>query len=336
MPPPLLSRGMVQVVSADGHIDRAVAELASGRPVVMPTETVYGLAVSTFDVSAIRRVYELKGRPQNNPLIAHVGSVADVWPLIDGTHPLVEPLAEACWPGPLTLVLPAAPTVPLEAIGGRATIAVRVPNHPIAQALLAAFPGPLSAPSANRSGLVSPTTAEHVAHDYIDITGAEDLLVLDGGPCDAGIESTVLDLTCDPPRILRLGSVSSTTISEVVGPIAEIAVPNQQANAPGTAQRHYAPRIPVQVHSPTSLKHALSDAIDLVVVIGPTDLCVAAPHLHLQIPDDVTLASQTLYRLIRQADQLGADRLAIVLPPPETKWAAIRDRLVRASAPPMQ
>ena len=233
---------MVHVVSGAGHIKQAVTALTTGQPVVMPTETVYGLAAPTHDVAVIRRVYELKGRPTNNPLIAHVASVADVRPLTTAWHPLIDPLAEACWPGPLTLVVGAAAAVPKEATGGRSTIAIRVPQHPVAQALLEAFGGPLSAPSANRSGRVSPTTADHVAQDYADVAAAKDLLVLDGGMCHTGIESTVLDLTTPLPRILRLGSVSVDTLREVVGPLAKEDIPDHQTHAPGTAQRHYAPR----------------------------------------------------------------------------------------------
>ena len=243
---------VVHPVHADSITD-AATRLGAGRIVAFPTETVYGLGGDTFSAPAIDAIYALKGRPADNPLIAHVTDasmalrVAAQWP--DAADRLVD----GYWPGPLTIVVQRHPAVPAEAAGGRDTIAVRAPAHAAARALLDAFGGPISAPSANRSGHVSPTTAAHVAADFAD---AADLLVLDGGPCSIGIESTVVDLASAPPRLLRPGSV---TVDELRRMLPDLVVPTiaGQEASPGTASAHYAPRRPAELVDPSALDERL-------------------------------------------------------------------------------
>ncbi len=232
------------VEPTDEGIVEAVRQLRRGAIVVFPTETVYGLGADTFNPEAIDAVYALKGRSQDMPLIAHVYDSRQARELVAVWDDRCERLVERFWPGPLTLVLPRADHLPSRATAGRSTIAVRAPAHPVARKLIGGFDGPISAPSANRSGDRSPTTAGHVVADLAEF---EDLMVLDGGPCEVGIESTVLDLTPEsasegapadrpsPPRVLRLGGVSREEIQDVVGLIVDSSPPIHDASAQGVA-----------------------------------------------------------------------------------------------------
>ena len=199
----------IRCAAPDEHtLHEAATRLEGGGVVVMPTETVYGLAGSTMHPAAIDSIYRIKGRPSDNPLIAHVLDADGARSVVTGWDDRCDRLVDAFWPGPLTLVLGRSDAVPPAASGGRDTIAVRCPRHPAARALLKVFGGPVSAPSANRSGSVSPTTAAHVMDEFDGVD--EELLLIDGGPCAIGIESTVLDLTTDPVRILRPGSITAS------------------------------------------------------------------------------------------------------------------------------
>ena len=306
---------MAVIWSADAAgIAAAVDCLRAHEPVVMPTETVYGLAAATFDPVALERIFVLKGRPADNPLIAHVGSVEVAEALVDGWDDRAKALAAAFWPGPLTLIMPRSDDVPPIAAGGRDTLAVRIPEHPVAQALLMAFGGPLSAPSANRSGRVSPTAAAHVEEDYADLEDAADLLILDGGPCAVGVESTVLSLADGAARLLRPGSVRLSQIEGVIGPV-EDNVPWTQHEAPGTSPRHYAPQTPVE----------LVDADAWASSAGGVNV------VRLELPDDPDVAQAALYTMLRDADQAGASTLQVKMPPDTPPWRAVRDRLLRAA-----
>lgn len=328
---------------ADGSIDdvvitAAATRLAAGGLVAFPTETVYGLGASTFDAAAIARVYALKGRPDNNPLIAHVGAgdEAMLARLAGGDDPRRGRLADRFWPGPLTLVLPRADAVPAVAAGGRDTIAVRCPRHPVATALLRAVGGPLSAPSANVSGHVSPTTAAHVAAEF----ARADLLILDGGPCDVGLESTVLDLTVDPPRVLRPGSVTAAELREILGEVDETPA-HGQAASPGTSTRHYAPRGRVMGVGPEALAGQLAAAGDdpRVVIGRAADVSAglaAAPHRRITLPDDAAGFGQGLYAAVREADAMAVaagSAIILVIPPTGgSNWTSVHDRLGRMLA----
>jgi len=313
-------------------IEVAADWLRSGRVVAFPTETVYGLGASTFDERAIREVYRLKGRPSDNPLIAHVARIEQVDRLAsldEATRPRLEALAARFWPGPLTVVLPRRAEVPAAAAGGRGSIAVRVPAHPIARSLLEAFGSPISAPSANRSGHVSATSAAHVLADFPREPG---LLVLDGGSCPVGVESTVLDLTSTPPRILRPGTVDAAALGAVLGRVDAPTVRGQAAS-PGTAERHYSPRTASSLLSTSDLRAAVRQAVDRCAVLAISLLEVPPPHVMIRMPSEATPYAARLYAALREADQTGSARILIERPTETTgSWPAILDRLARATS----
>ncbi|MCH2135416.1 MAG: threonylcarbamoyl-AMP synthase [Phycisphaerales bacterium] len=296
-------------------IAAAAGALAAHQPVAMPTETVYGLAAGTLDEQGIERIYALKGRPANNPLIAHVDGQKMAQSLVYQWDTRAQTLADAFWPGPLTLVLPRHERVPAAAAGGLDTLAVRSPAHPVARALLATCGMPLSAPSANRSGGVSPTCASHVVADYADVPEAHDLIVLDGGRAQVGLESTVLDLTNPTPKVLRPGTVGLEALEPLIGPV-DVEVITSQSRSPGTAKTHYAPQTPLRL-------------IDSIAAQQGAML--------VELPDTPQQAAACLYERLREADtaaqSTGCSELVVVLPPLTPPWRAIHDRLRRAAAP---
>lgn len=311
----------------DGHDSNALSEaveiLRKGGVVAVPTETVYGLAGMTRDLRAIETIYALKNRPSNNPLIAHVLDADSARGLVapGAWHDLAEHLAERFWPGPLTLVLPRSDSVPEMATGGLRSIAVRSPSHPVAREILERLEEPFSAPSANRSGCVSPTSALHVKADFPD----SDLMILDGGACEVGLESTVLDLRePEGPRLLRPGSVSLKDLEPFVGSI-EVFNSEQQGDSPGTSIRHYAPKTPLELVG--SIAGATStDAVIRFGALKPKDAL-----LDLSLGEDPEVAAKELYAALRTADTCGAERILIQLPPAGEQWRAIVDRVRRAS-----
>ncbi len=322
---------MVDIQADQPAVDEAVRQLKGGGVVVIPTETVYGLAGRTRDIGAIDRIFALKGRPLDNPLIAHVldsagaSSVAAHWP------DSAKALAAAFWPGPLTMIVERNQNIPARASAGLDTIAVRAPQHPMARAILKGVGEAISAPSANRSGRVSPTSAEHVKADYEGVREAADLLVVDGGSCGCGIESTVLDLTGPAPRILRAGSVLASQIEAVIGPLVGGSLPMSQVASPGTRSRHYAPMKPVIRVETGDVERHLAGSTDPVVVVGGLDLVVPSPHRHMVLSDSPEVAARVLYNHLRDADGQPGDHIVIVLPPDTPAWQAVRDRLIRAS-----
>jgi len=320
---------MPRVVDAtDVNLREAAAMLGRGVPVAFPTETVYGLGAPTHDERALQLVYELKGRPHSNPLIAHVRDADEAASLVASWDERATRLAERFWPGALTMVLARAPHVPDRATGGRATIALRAPRHPIARALLDAFGGPISAPSANRSGRISPTTAAHVASEFAD---QSELFILDGGASTLGIESTVVDLSTPQARLLRPGSITADEIASVIGPVERPRIAAQDAS-PGTSASHYAPRTPATLFRGSELSVLLRTG-GSAVVLGSRGLAVPAGHRHLIMPIDAVEYAARLYAALREADDLGVARILIELPVSEGGvWDAIRDRLVRAVA----
>jgi len=320
------------VESTDAAITQAARLLEAGQVIALPTETVYGLGAAALNAQALRKLYALKGRPQNNPLIAHVLDVEQARSLVRSWPDHADALARHFWPGALTLILPKADHVPSEATAGLATIAVRAPAHPVARALLRAFGGPICAPSANRSGHVSPTRAEHVADDF---AGVADLLILDGGASDHGIESTVVDLTSDPPRILRPGNISAEQIAEVLGQRIMNPMIGEQSASPGTSPRHYAPRTPIEVHDRDALAVRLSEADSPMAVLALGALSVNAPHQVIELPRDAESYAAQLYDAMRRADSMGLSVILIELPPRSSAlWQAVHNRLQRAAAQP--
>jgi L-threonylcarbamoyladenylate synthase len=296
-------------------IANAVAALKAGGLVILPTETVYGLAADAGDARAVAAVYEAKGRPSFNPLIAHVADVATAR-RIARFDDRAEALAAAFWPGPLTLVLPIADEAAVcdLARAGLDTVAVRAPAHPLAHALLEAFGGPLVAPSANRSGRPSPTTFA----DAMEETGASATAALDGGPCEIGLESTVVALL-EAPRLLRPGAVTRAEIEALIGPLAEAEADARRS--PGRLTRHYAPNLPLRLNA--------TEAGDDEVWLG-FGARFPAP-LNLSLAGDLAEAAAHLFSYLRVADRSGAAGIAVAPIPDEGLGEAINDRLRRAA-----
>jgi L-threonylcarbamoyladenylate synthase len=304
----------------ESAIDEAVAALAAGRLVVFPTETVYGLGADATSDAAVARVYDVKGRPTFNPLIAHVPDLAAAERLVV-VSASARRLARAFWPGPLTLVLPRRADCPVSllASAGLDTLAVRVPDHPLALALLRAAGRPLVAPSANPSGRLSPTTADAVR----DALGTDVALVLDGGPCRVGVESTVVDLSGERPTLLRPGGVPSEAIEALLGPLA---VPGGgPIRAPGQLESHYAPSLPLRLGA-TSARPG-----EALLGFGPD----APPEtaLNLSPSGDLAEAAANLFAFLRRLDRPGPSAIAVMPIPERGLGRAINDRLRRAAAP---
>jgi len=315
-----------RILSAD---PRAVAEAAevlrAGGLVAFPTETVYGLGADATSDAAVAALYAAKRRPAHNPLIVHLAGRAFVEPLafLDAR---AERLAARFWPGPLTLVLLRRPRAPISALAtaGLATVAVRVPAHPVALALLEAARLPVVAPSANRSGRLSPTSAEDVAAELADAID----LILDAGPCPIGVESTVVDLSePDRPVLLRPGGIPRAALEEVVGPLADRRDDEAQPRSPGRLASHYAPSLPVRLDA---LEVEPDEAL---LAFGSCVPPGALVTFNLSPRGDTAEAARRLYALLRAADRSGARRIAVVPIPAEGLGEAIRDRLRRAAAP---
>ena len=302
----------------DAGLARAAALLAKGGLVAFPTETVYGLGADARDDRAVARIFAAKGRPRFNPLILHVADVAAARALcvFDAR---AERLASAFWPGPLTLVLPlreGAGISPL-ATAGLPTVAVRVPAHPVARALIAAFGGPVAAPSANPSGRVSPTTAAHVV---AGLSGRIDAVV-DGGPCGVGVESTILGL--DGPAVLwREGGIAAEQVAEVLGEWPAAAAAGARPVAPGALASHYAPRGVMRLNATSAAPG------EVMLGFGPVDC-----DLNLSAAGDLTEAAANLYACLHRLDAMGAERIAVSPVPEAGLGRAINDRLRRAAAP---
>ncbi len=288
------------------EILRAAALLRAGEPVAIPTETVYGLAAPVFDAKTVAKVFSLKGRPSDNPLIAHVSSTEMVGLIAEHLPEHFFRLTKAFWPGPLTLIVPRKNTVPDIVSAGHPTIAVRMPSHPVALALIDAV-GPLVAPSANLSGKPSPTCAEHVLEDL-------NVPVLDGGPCAVGIESTVLSLVQEKPTLMRPGAVGRKELEAVLGVQIVVAEKHAPTLSPGMKYRHYAPKAYVRVvHTPSDVKG------DFVLSRLPV-----GNRVHRK------LESQSLYGFFREADRLGVSEVWVVLDPSTDE--ALCNRVLTASA----
>lgn len=312
----------------DESIRRASDELRAGGVVAFATETVYGLGADAFNADAVRRIYALKGRPFDNPLIAHVIDAVSAKSLVTEWDHRCDRLASRFWPGPLTMILPRRDTVPAESVSGLGTIAVRSPMHPLARSLLYCFGGPISAPSANRSGHVSPTTAQHVVDDFPD---EDRLLVLDGGTAGYGIESTVVDLTGPDATILRPGTVTLEQIRRALGR-AHAVVGSEQGIAPGTSALHYAPRRHAAIVPAERLAEALAGSSATAAVLCLTPSLVQPPHQAIVMPPDPEGYARRLYQALREADQVAVDRIVIEQPPGRDGiWLAIHDRLMRAT-----
>ena len=329
---------MIRAVdNGTGGLDDAVAVLRRGGLVAFPTETVYGLGADARSRPGLRRLYAVKGRPTTHPVIVHLPAASGVDELLApwaATVPsAARALADACWPGPLTLLVRRAAGVPDEVTGGRDTVGVRVPDQPLAQRLLQRFGGGVAAPSANRFGRVSPTTAEHVR---ADLDGDVDL-VLDGGPCRVGVESTIVDCTGDQPVVARLGALSREHLEAVLGCPLAVRVDGTIA-APGALPSHYAPTARVELvtaHELVPRAEALVAAGTRVGVLAPPPLPVLPVEVErLDTPGPVDQLAHELYTLLRDADRRGVDVLLAVAPARRGLGAAVADRLTRAACQP--
>jgi L-threonylcarbamoyladenylate synthase len=321
-------------------IARAADVLRGGGLVAFPTETVYGLGANALDAAAVAGIFVAKGRPANNPLIVHIARIDEARELVAEWPDAAGRLAARFWPGPLTLVLAKRPIVPEIVTAGTATVGLRIPAHPVARALLEAAGVPIAAPSANRSNELSPTTAEHVLKSL----GGRIDVMLDGGPTSGGLESTVLDLTSSPPRILRPGLITPAEIEQVIGSIerpsdAPVDSPQPLAS-PGRLPRHYAPRALMECCAGGGSERVAALARQGLRVGW---LTIADSNRETSLADVRTLVTTfnmpaepagyaaQLYAALHALDDAHVDRIIVDLPPDEEPWLAIRDRLRRGA-----
>ena len=304
----------------DGTLNAAVQALRSGALVAFPTETVYGLGADATDETAVARIFEAKERPRFNPLISHVADAQSAFSLGDFS-PAAKVVAERFWPGPLSIVVKRATDCPIAWLtsAGLDSIALRVPAHPLAHDLLARADRPIAAPSANRSGRISPTHAEHVASELGDRVE----MILDGGPCTVGIESTVVDLSGSSPVLLRLGAVTREMLTEIVGPLREPAVGGPLAS-PGMMTSHYAPDCPVRLD--------VAKPIPGEAYLGFGPVPAGENTLSLSVSGDLVEAAANLFQMLRTLDHSAINAIAVAPVPQHGLGAAINDRLHRAAA----
>jgi L-threonylcarbamoyladenylate synthase len=320
-------------------VAQAVEALASGGLVAFPTETVYGLGADADNEAAVAAIFAAKGRPSDHPLIVHVADAAGVAAFAGEVPDFAQRLVQAFWPGPLTVILPRRAARAAAAAGGQNSIGLRCPSHPVAHALLlacAARQPPiagLAAPSANKFGRVSPTTAAHVRSEFGD-----ELLVLDGGPCQVGIESTIVDCTRPVPVLLRPGVLTSEQLEVACGQALHLPqdLPEPAPRASGTLASHYAPRARVRLMDADALQAALdvlgSDAPAMAVYSRAILRTPSDKVLRRRMPDDAAETARQLFAVLREFDDQGVRLIWVETPPDEAAWAGVRDRLERAAA----
>ena len=311
-------------------IARAVAKLHAGELIAFPTETVYGLGADASRADAVRKIFAAKGRPVDHPVIVHLHESAELANWVRAVPSQAQKLAVSFWPGPLTLILPRAVNVSDAVTGGQDTVGIRVPSHPVARALLAEFGGGIAAPSANRFGRISPTTAQHVAEDLGDSVS----VILDGGPCTVGIESTIVAFDGDEGMLLRPGAIGTADLERVLG--RSLRVPTSAApRAPGTLGAHYAPKTPATLVLPNALHAELEQLAERDEVIAVLARTVARPQefsdAWIDAPNNPAAYAHDLYANLRALDHANADAILIEALPPGDEWLAIRDRLERAT-----
>ncbi|HEY3863665.1 MAG TPA: L-threonylcarbamoyladenylate synthase [Verrucomicrobiae bacterium] len=330
----------VLTIESEAEFKRAVARAAellrAGELVALPTETVYGLAANAFDAEAVRRIYTAKGRPSDNPIIVHVASAAMARRCAAEWPAAADKLAAAFWPGPLTLVLPRSEEIPDEVSAGGGTVGVRWPSHPLMQAVIHACGFPLAAPSANRSNEISPTAAAHVRKSL----GARIPLIIDGGPCQVGLESSVLDLASARPRLLRPGMIGCQTLEAVLGlgAIENGGAGDEVARSPGLRPRHYSPKARLAVlrwSSEADLARqaaAFGFAREKIHIVSYHCIPLREPFGRVAvIPPDAEAFARALYAELHRCDEEGAELIIVESPPAGDEWRAISDRLQRAS-----
>jgi L-threonylcarbamoyladenylate synthase len=325
----LLTRNFVDMSATIGQdIMLARALLLAGEVVAIPTETVYGLAGNALDARAIAKIYSIKRRPQFNPLIAHFANQEQMAPYIATWDERAIALAEAFWPGPLTLLLPKTDLVPDILTAGSSEVAVRVPSHPLTLALLKQLPFPLAAPSANPSGYISPTSAQHVA----DQLGEAIPYILDGGPCQVGLESTIIGFPKGIPTLYRLGGLALDAIIKIIGPL-QVAVPGGESPAaPGMLSSHYAPNKPFYLAAPEALPYPLA-RLAALRFSTPHPGIPLAQQIILSKSGDLQEAAVNLFAAMRRLEAMEIDAIVAELAPELGLGLAINDRLRRAAIP---
>lgn len=316
-----------QLLSANDYSIQCAANLLkNGEIVAFPTETVYGLGAHIFLESAIKKIFDAKHRPTDNPLIAHIATIDQVDLIAQNIPSMFYTLAEAFFPGPLSLVVPKKSTVPLIATAGQPTISIRMPNHPVAKDIIRHVGSPIVAPSANRSGLPSPTKAEHVLDDLRGIIP----LVIDGGPCEIGIESTILDITQDPPVILRPGHITKEQLERVIGTVQEYAYEAsiKIPKAPGMKYRHYAPNIPITIY------YEIDDLMEKLCAQRDKRIFIFSnmplPKSELSI-STTPIHTSTIFDYFRFAEKEGYDEIFIFIDEETKKHQGLMNRIQKAA-----
>ena len=320
-------------------VRRAAESLRAGELVALPTETVYGLAANAFDEKAVAKIYEVKGRPAHNPIIVHVAGNEMAQACVAEFPTAATRLAQSFWPGPLTLVLPRAEKIPDVVTAGGETVGVRWPSHPFMQAVIRECGFPLAAPSANLSNQISPTNAAHVRAQL----GGKISLIVDGGQSQVGIESTVLDLTVSPPRVLRPGMIHAESLAaacgEVQSPKSKLQNQDSKLRSPGMLQKHYSPKAKLMVldwsddaelhRKIQNIKFKIEDCFIIAHTKIPTSF--GAEHVSV-IPHDAEAFARALYAELHRCDATGAALIIVEAPPELPEWSGIADRLRRAAA----
>lgn len=323
----------------DTSVQAAAAALQQGRLLGLPTETVYGLAADSDNDAAVAQIFAAKGRPANHPLIVHVADAAAITRYAKEVPVFAQQLIDAFWPGPLTLILPRLPHAAKASTGGQDSVGLRCPSHPVAHAVLRAcqqLDPPVwgvSAPSANKFGRVSPTTAGHVATEF-----GEELLVLDGGACEVGIESTIVDCTRGVPVLLRPGAITRDDIAHACGqrPLSKEELTADTPRASGTLLAHYAPNAKVRLMDARQLQSALdilgSDGKNIALYHRSPLKCTAKGITMRAMPQQALATARELFGTLRDFDEIGAQLIWIETPPDSADWEGVRDRLQRAAA----
>lgn len=325
-------KGVILSATDSESIRLAGKIIKTGGLVAFPTETVYGLGCDVMNADAAAKIFEAKRRPQFDPLIVHIADLSQLGTVIISLPPIGHKLIDEFWPGPLTLVLPKQPTVPDLVTAGLSTVAVRMPNHPIAQAFIREAATPIAAPSANLFGYVSPTTAQHV----VDGLGNNVDLILDGGPCPVGVESTIVSLVGSQPELLRPGSITIEQLSSVIGSIRRSPSVNQKPIAPGQLSRHYATQTPVTILASAEARPVLKDDERAGLLVfsqaSRRDSRFTAVEV-LSATGDLREAARRLFAALRRLDSLGLDRIYTEPCKEEGLGVAIMDRLRRCAEP---
>ncbi len=315
-------------------VEQAAAHIRKGELVAFPTETVYGLGADASNNAAVAKIFAAKGRPADHPLIVHIASSAQVLDYASSLPPFAQALIQAFWPGPLTIILPRKPGVAAAAAGGQNSIGLRCPAHPLALEFLKACNTGVAGPSANKFGRVSPTTAQHVAQEFGDA-----LMVLDGGPCTVGIESSIVDCTRGQPVLLRPGVLTRAELSAACGQAvlsADEATDDQAPRAPGTLESHYAPNAKVRLMDARAIQTALdllgSEAAHIAVYARSIVRIKSSQVVYRRMPDDALATAEQLFAVLRDFDTQGVKLIWIEPVPDGLEWDGVRDRLARASA----